>query len=87
MGHGGSIFGCGVFWRNLAYGDKRLFSTPNKMNGITFITSVDPWGTLAIAMGATSAGSALVLRIVTLCVDHSPIVEFVSSGECAVAMR
>ena len=57
------------------------------MNGIAFITSVDPWGTLAIATGATSAGSALVLRIVALRVDHSSIVEFFSSGECAVAMR
>ena len=57
------------------------------MNGITFITSVDPWGTLAIAMGAMSAGSALVLRIVALRIDHSSIVEFVSSGDCAVAMR
>ena len=57
------------------------------MNGIAFITSVDPWGTLAIATGAMSAGSALVLRIVALRVDHSSIVEFFSSGECAVAMR
>ena len=40
------------------------------MNGIAFITSVDPWGTLAIATGATSAGSALVLRIVVLSNDN-----------------
>ena len=57
------------------------------MNGITFITLVDPWGTLAIATGATSAGSALVLRIVDLRIGHLPIVESISSGECAVAMR
>ena len=50
------------------------------MNGIAFITLVDPWGTLAIATGATSAGSALVLTIVALRLDHSSIVEFFPLG-------